>query len=134
MCFPPSTLSLLQLAGAVITRATRLEPVVVVPIKDRVSQGAVITRARSLAVITPALRARPALSPRRVIRPQDVIKKMSLHQMPAATKAERPDELPVKTIQTTINSKITPAASVRTRAPPHAVPCAHARAAPALPI
>ena len=44
--------------------------------------------------------------------------------MPAAIpKAERPDELPVKTIQTTINSKITPAMSVRTRTPPHAVPC-----------
>ena len=39
--------------------------------------------------------------------------------MPAAIPdAERPHEPPVKTIQTTINSKITAAASVRTRAPP----------------
>ena len=75
-------------------------------------------------MITPALRARPALSPRRVIRPRDVVKKMPLQQMPAAIpEAERPDELPVKTIQTTINSKITPAVSVRTRTPPHAAPC-----------
>ena len=43
--------------------------------------------------------------------------------MPAAVPdAERPDGPPVKTIQTTIKSKITPAVSVRTRAPPHAVP------------
>jgi hypothetical protein len=59
---------------------------------------------------------------------------MPLRQMPAAIpEAERLDEPPVKTIQTTINSKITPPVSVRT-APPHAIPCAHARAAPALPI
>ena len=42
--------------------------------------------------------------------------------MPAAIpEAERPDE--PSTIQTTNKSKITPVVSVRTRAPPHAVPC-----------
>ena len=55
--------------------------------------------------------------------------------MPAAIpEAERPDELPVKTIQTTINSKITPAVSVRTLAPLDAIPCARERAAPTLPL
>ena len=48
--------------------------------------------------------------------------------MPAAIpEAERPDEPPVKTIQTTINSKITAAVSVRIRALSHAVPSALAR-------
>ena len=71
-----------------------------------------------LAVITTGAVARPALRPRRVVRPRDVVKKTPLHQMPAVIpEAERPDELPVRTIQTTINSKITAAVLVRTRAP-----------------
>ena len=54
---------------------------------------------------------------------------MPLRQMPAAIpEAERPDEPPVKPIQTTINNKITPPVSVRYRAPPHAIPCVRTRA------
>ena len=40
----------------------------------------------------------------------------------------------MKTIQSTINSMITPAVSVRTHAPPHAVTCARERAARLPPI
>ena len=55
--------------------------------------------------------------------------------MPAAIpEAERADEPPVKTIQTTINSKITPAVSVRIARRRTLSLVARERAAPALPI
>ena len=84
-----------------------------------------MTRAISqfLQCSVPDLHFRPA-----VVRPRDVVKKTPLHQMPAAIpEAERPDEPPVKTIQTTFISKITAAVSVRIRALSHAVPSALAR-------